>query len=309
MINRILIRIKVVQMVYSYLLDQKGKRMMEAQKELATSLDKAYELYHYLLMLPVEFVRLQEERLDNARNKYLPTDEDLNPNTKFVDNLFVKKISNCEMFKEFVKDNSISWADSEISLRLMLDKIVNSDIYQEYMDNPGTSLAEDCELWRNLLKKVVFIDENLTDALEAKSVYWNDDLDTVGTFVLKTIKRFEEEGYEELLPKYKDDEDRLFAEKLFVNAVNNKDEYMKLIDMFVSKDSWETERLAFMDIVVLLVAIAELEKVPSVPTKVTMNEFIEIAKCYSTNKSGQFVNGILNSIINYLKKEGRLFKN
>lgn len=309
MINRILIRIKVVQMVYSYLLDQKGKRMMEAQKELTTSLDKAYELYHYLLMLPVEFVRLQEERLDNARNKYLPTDEDLNPNTKFVDNLFVKKISNCEMFKEFVKDNSISWADSEISLRLMLDKIVNSDIYQEYMDKPGTSLAEDCELWRNLLKKVVFIDENLTDALEAKSVYWNDDLDTVGTFVLKTIKRFEEEGYEELLPKYKDDEDRLFAEKLFVNAVNNKDEYMKLIDMFVSKDSWETERLAFMDIVVLLVAIAELEKVPSVPTKVTMNEFIEIAKCYSTNKSGQFVNGILNSIINYLKKEGRLFKN
>lgn len=309
MINRILIRIKVVQMVYSYLLDQKGKRMMEAQKELATSLDKAYELYHYLLMLPVEFVRLQEERLDNARNKYLPTDEDLNPNTKFVDNLFVKKISNCEMFKVFVKDNSISWTDSEISLRLMLDKIVNSDIYQEYMDKPGTSLAEDCELWRNLLKKVVFIDENLTDALEAKSVYWNDDLDTVGTFVLKTIKRFEEEGYEELLPKYKDDEDRLFAEKLFVNAVNNKDEYMKLIDMFVSKDSWETERLAFMDIVVLLVAIAELEKVPSVPTKVTMNEFIEIAKCYSTNKSGQFVNGILNSIINYLKKEGRLFKN
>ncbi len=309
MINRILIRIKVVQMVYSYLLDQEGKRMSEAQKELATSLDKAYELYYYLLMLPVEFVRLQEERLDNARNKYLPTDEDLNPNTKFVDNLFVKKISGCEMFTKFVKDNNVSWADSEVSLRLMLDKIVNSDIYQEYMDKPGTSLAEDCELWRNLLKKVVFVDDNLTDALEAKSVYWNDDLDTVGTFVLKTIKRFEEEGYEELLPKYKDDEDRLFAEKLFVNAVNNKDEYMKLIDKFVSKESWDTERLAFMDIVVLLVAIAELEKVPSVPTKVTMNEFIEIAKCYSTNKSGQFVNGILNSIINYLKKDGKLFKN
>lgn len=309
MINRILIRIKVVQMVYSYLLDQEGKRMSEAQKELATSLDKAYELYYYLLMLPVEFVRLQEERLDNARNKYLPTDEDLNPNTKFVDNLFVKKISGCEMFSKFVKDNNVSWADSEVSLRLMLDKIVNSDIYQEYMDKPGTSLAEDCELWRNLLKKVVFVDDNLTDALEAKSVYWNDDLDTVGTFVLKTIKRFEEEGYEELLPKYKDDEDRLFAEKLFVNAVNNKDEYMKLIDKFVSKESWDTERLAFMDIVVLLVAIAELEKVPSVPTKVTMNEFIEIAKCYSTNKSGQFVNGILNSIINYLKKDGKLFKN
>ncbi len=309
MINRILIRIKVVQMVYSYLLDQEGKRMSEAQKELATSLDKAYELYYYLLMLPVEFVRLQEERLDNARNKYLPTDEDLNPNTKFVDNLFVKKISGCEMFTKFVKDNNVSWADSEVSLRLMLDKIVNSDIYQEYMDKPGTSLAEDCELWRNLLKKVVFVDDNLTDALEAKSVYWNDDLDTVGTFVLKTIKRFEEEGYEELLPKYKDDEDRLFAEKLFVNAVNNKDEYMKLIDKFVSKESWDTERLAFMDIVILLVAIAELEKVPSVPTKVTMNEFIEIAKCYSTNKSGQFVNGILNSIINYLKKDGKLFKN
>lgn len=309
MINRILIRIKVVQMVYSYLLDQKGKRMMEAQKELATSLDKAYELYHYLLMLPVEFVRLQEERLDNARNKYLPTDEDLNPNTKFVDNLFVKKISNCEMFKEFVKDNSISWADSEISLRLMLDKIVNSDIYQEYMDKPGTSLAEDCELWRNLLKKVVFIDENLTDALEAKSVYWNDDLDTVGTFVLKTIKRFEEKNgaKQELLPEFKDDEDQDFARRLFRRAILNSDYYRHLISE--NTKNWDLDRVAFMDVIIMQIALAEVLSFPNIPVSVSLNEYVEIAKLYSTPKSGGFINGTLDGIVNQLKKENKLTKN
>ena len=309
MINRILIRIKVVQMLYSYFLTEKEKTFVDAKKELKKSLELAYQLYNYIFVLVVDLTELQDRRLDAARNKYLPNEEDLHPNMKFVENLFIKKLRNCDSFRDYQKEHKLTWRDDDIFLKLLLDKILKSDVYANYMSKAGNEFVADCELWRDLLKKVIFVDDDFIDQLESKSVYWNDDLDTVGTFVLKTIKRFEEEGYEELLPKYKDDEDRLFAEKLFVNAVNNKDEYMKFIDMFVSKDSWETERLAFMDIVVLLVAIAELEKVPSVPTKVTMNEFIEIAKCYSTNKSGQFVNGILNSIINYLKKEGRLFKN
>lgn len=295
-------------MVYSYLISKSSKTLSDAKKEYEKSLDKAYELYYYLLLLPVELTRLQEKRLDAAKNKYLPTKEDLFPNTKFIDNSFVKTLESGEPLQEFVKDNSLSWSDCEVYLRLVLDKILNSEIYEEYMSKENSTFEEDAEFWRQLLKKIVFLDDDLTDALEEKSVYWNDDLNTVGTFVLKTIRKFGQGDYKDLLPKYKDDEDREFADILYTRSIANMDEYMKWIDMFVQKDSWETDRLAFMDVVILLVSITELLYVPSVPIVVTINEYVEIAKDYSTAKSGQFINGILIPIINYLKSEGKLQK-
>lgn len=308
MINRILIRVKAVQMVYSYLISQSVKTLDNAKKEYETSLDKAYELYYYLLSLPVELTALQEKRLEIAKNKYLPTKEDLFPNTKFIDNSFIKTLQSCVQLQEFVKEHNVSWKDSEVYLRLILDKILQSDIYSEYMSKENSTFEEDAELWRQILKKVVLPDDDLAEALEAKSVYWNDDLNTAGTFVLKTIKRIEQGDYDGLLPKFKDEEDRKYADILFSLSVANKDEYMQLIDKFVQKDLWETDRLAFMDVVILLVAITELLYVPSVPIVVTINEYVEIAKDYSTAKSGQFINGILIPIINYLKSEGRLLK-
>lgn len=295
-------------MLYAYLLSKSDMRMQDALKELRKSLDKAYELYHYLLLLPVELTRLQELRIDNARNKYLPTPEDLNPNMKFVENRFVAKMRQSEMMQEFLKTTPLSWRKNDIYLRLTLDKILNSDIYKAYMVTPQSDLASDCELWKDLMKKVIFPDDELCDVLEEESVYWNDDLETIGTFVLKTIRRFADDGYDKLLPQFKDEEDSRYSERLFRNAAEHESEYMALIDKFVEKDSWDTERLAFMDVVILLTAIAEVENEPSVPTKVTLNEYIEISKYYSTTKSGAFVNGILNSIINYLKKEGLLNK-
>lgn len=295
-------------MLYAYLLSKSDMRIQDALKELRKSLDKAYELYHYLLLLPVELTRLQELRIDNARNKYLPTPEDLNPNMKFVENRFVAKMRQSEMMQEFLKKTPLSWRKNDIYLRLTLDKILNSDIYKAYMETPQSDLASDCELWKDLMKKVIFPDDELCDVLEEESVYWNDDLETIGTFVLKTIRRFADDGYDKLLPQFKDEEDSRYSERLFRNAAEHESEYMALIDKFVVKDSWDTERLAFMDVVILLTAIAEVENEPSVPTKVTLNEYIEISKYYSTTKSGAFVNGILNSIINYLKKEGLLNK-
>lgn len=295
-------------MLYAYLLSKSDMRMQDALKELRKSLDKAYELYHYLLLLPVELTRLQELRIDNARNKYLPTPEDLNPNMKFVENRFVAKMRQSEMMQDFLKTTPLSWRKNDIYLRLTLDKILNSDIYKAYMETPQSDLASDCELWKDLMKKVIFPDDELCDVLEEESVYWNDDLETIGTFVLKTIRRFADDGYDKLLPQFKDEEDSRYSERLFRNAAEHESEYMALIDKFVVKDSWDTERLAFMDVVILLTAIAEVENEPSVPTKVTLNEYIEISKYYSTTKSGAFVNGILNSIINYLKKEGLLNK-
>ncbi len=309
MINRILIRIKVVQMVYSYLLTKNDMKLSEAIKTLSQSMDKAYELYHYLLILPIALTDLQAQRIDNARNKYLPDENDLNPNTKLVNNLFIEKLRNNEMLKEYLKELPLSWDDKDIYLRLTLDKILDSEIYKEYIEADDQTLAADCEFWREVMRHIVLVDDNLLDVLEEKSVYWNDDLETIGTFVLKTIKKFADEDYDELLPQFKDDEDRRFGEKLFRCAVDNQDEYMELIERFVKKESWDVDRLAFMDVVILLVAIAEVENVPSVPTRVTLNEYIEIAKYYSTQKSGQFVNGILNAIIVSLKKDGLLTKN
>ena len=242
-------------MLYAYLLSKSDMRMQDALKELRKSLDKAYELYHYLLLLPVELTRLQELRIDNARNKYLPTPEDLNPNMKFVENRFVAKMRQSEMMQEFLKTTPLSWRKNDIYLRLTLDKILNSDIYKAYMETPQSDLASDCELWKDLMKKVIFPDDELCDVLEEESVYWNDDLETIGTFVLKTIRRFADDGYDKLLPQFKDEEDSRYSERLFRNAAEHESEYMALIDKFVVKDSWDTERLAFMDVVILLTAM------------------------------------------------------
>ena len=296
-------------MVYSYLLTQKDTSLREALKTLMQSMDKSYELYHSLLYLPVELTRLQELRLDNAKHKYLPSEEDLNPNMKFVENRFVAKMQENPMMQEYMKAVPFSWSENEVFMRMILDRILNSEVYATYMAGGESDLAADCEFWRDVMRKEILSDENLAEILEEKSVFWNDDLDVIGTFVLKTIKRFGEEGYNELLPQFKDDEDREYAEQLFLLSIENKERYMELLKQFVDKNSWDVDRLAFMDVVILLVALAEVEYVPSVPTKVTLNEYIEIAKYYSTAKSGQFVNGILNSIIIYLKKEGRLNKN
>ena len=172
MINRVLIRIKVVQMVYSYLLTKDGMKMSEALKTLSQSMDKSYELYHYLLILPIALTNLQEQRLDNARNKYLPDEADLNPNTKFIDNLFIAKLRDNEMLNEYLKALPLSWDSEEIYLRLALDKILNSEIYSDYMADENRSLAADCEFWREVMRKIVLVDENLSDVLEAKSIYW-----------------------------------------------------------------------------------------------------------------------------------------
>ena len=305
MINRILIRIKVVQMLYSYFLTQEEKSFVDAKKELKKSLEMAYRLYNYIFVLMVDS---QDRRLDAARNKYLPSEEDLHPNMKFVNNLFIKKLRASSAYTEYQKENKLTWHDDDIFLKLLLDKVVKSEIYADYMSKPGNDFVADCELWRDLLKKVVLVDDDFVDQLESKSVYWNDDLETIGTFVLKTIKRFETNSEKAFMPMYKDEEDSLFGEQLFSQAVMGRERCDNLINRFIVTENWDADRVAFMDRVVMDVAITEVLNYPAIPTRVTLNEYIEIAKYYSTPRSGQFVNGILNSIINYLKEERIIVK-
>ena len=202
------------------------------------------------------------------------------------------------------------WADEPALIKKLLDNILASDTYREYMESPERSYEGDCNLWRNLLKNVIINSDDLAEELENRSIFWNDDLEIMATFVLKTIGHFAKNPDEpvELLPEYKDEEDASFGAELFSLAVENRELYREYIDKFINGSQWDPERLAFTDIVILITAITELLNFPSIPVPVTLNEYIEIANYYSTARSGQFINGVLYSIVNYLKEEGKLLK-
>lgn len=282
----------------------------QAKKSLNDSLEKAYELYHALLMLPVYITDMEAERIENAKTKYCPSDNELNPNMRFVENRFIEAIRNNPDMEEYMKKHPISWEGDYFMLKDVMDKIRESEAYRNYMEAETTDMEADCELWRTLMRTVVLPSDALAEALESKSVYWNDDLTIMGTFVLKTIKHFaqSEGGHVALLPIYKDEEDAKFGPDLFLNAIKERDLYRSYIDRFINASSWDPERIAFMDIVILTTAITELEKFPNIPLAVTMNEYIEIANYYSAPRSGQFINGILYSVANYLREEGKIVK-
>lgn len=309
MINRVLIRAKVVQMLYAYMVSKDSMTLTTAKKELTKSLDKSYELYNALLKLMIELTDVQDLRLDEAKHKFLPTEDDLNPNMRFVENEFVKRLRADQTLADFVDDKKINWRDDELFVRLLLDKILRSEEYQEYMEMPKTSLVRDGEVWYQLMKKVVLPDENLLEHLQSMSVYYtDDDLQIMGQFVMKTIRRFEDEESEPVLPQYKNDDDSKFGEQLFSKAVAEMDENNSYIDQFVKTEKWDVERIALMDRVVMCTALTEIRNYPSIPVNVSLNEYIELAKDYSTPRSGQFVNGILNAVVNKLRADKVIIK-
>lgn len=309
MINRVLIRAKVVQMLYAYMVSKDSMTLTTAKKELTKSLDKSYELYNALLKLMIELTDVQDLRLDEAKHKFLPTEEDLNPNMRFVENEFVKRLRADQTLADFVDDKKINWRDDELFVRLLLDKILRSEEYQEYMEMPKTSLVRDGEVWYQLMKKVVLPDENLLEHLQSMSVYYtDDDLQIMGQFVMKTIRCFEDEEAQPILPQYKNDDDSKFGEQLFSKAVAEMEENNSYIDQFVKTEKWDVERIALMDRVVMCTALTEIRNYPSIPVNVSLNEYIELAKDYSTPRSGQFVNGILNAVVNKLRADKVIIK-
>lgn len=309
MINRVLIRAKVVQMLYAYMVSKDSMTLTTAKKELTKSLDKSYELYNALLKLMIELTDVQDLRLDEAKHKFLPTEEDLNPNMRFVENEFVKRLRADQTLADFVDDKKINWRDDELFVRLLLDKILRSEEYQEYMEMPKTSLVRDGEVWYQLMKKVVLPDENLLEHLQSMSVYYtDDDLQIIGQFVMKTIRRFEDEEAQPILPQYKNDDDSKFGEQLFSKAVAEMEENNSYIDQFVKTEKWDVERIALMDRVEMCTALTEIRNYPSIPVNVSLNEYIELAKDYSTPRSGQFVNGILNAVVNKLRADKVIIK-
>ncbi len=308
MINRVLIRLKIIQIVYAYY--QNGSKNLDsAEKELFFSLSKAYDLYIFLLMLVVSLTEYAQDRIDAAKSKMAPTAEELHPNMKFVKNKFVEQLVTNKQLIDFVVDQKrVRESDGEI-VKDLYDKIVESDIYKEYMASADDSYEADRELWRKLYKTFISNNVALDAYLEDQSLYWNDDKEIVDSFVLKTIKRFDpKNGADQpLIPEFKDDEDKEFARRLFRRAILNCDYYRHLISENIR--NWDLDRVAFMDVIVMQCALAEIMSFPNIPISVSLNEYVDIAKVYSTAKSGSFVNGTLDGIVNQLKKEGKLMKN
>lgn len=284
--------------------------LADCRRDLTRSLDKAYELYHALLWLPVELTRAQELRLEAAKEKFLPTPEEQNPDMRFVQNKYVEAIAANPDMEAFLKACPVAWADDPLLIQRLLDLVLRSDVYAAYMATPGEkTMAEDCDLWRSLLKNVIVPSDDLADDLESKSIYWNDDLEVMASFALKTIRTVAKDGAgTKLLPQYKDDEDAAFGAELFNDAVAHCAEYREWIDEFINTKKWDVERVALMDVVILYTALAEVLNFPSIPLTVTANEYVEIANRYSNPRSGSFVNGMLAAITEKLRSEGRLHK-
>lgn len=285
---------------------------LKARNDLKASLDQAYKLYLAMFALIVDLTQEQQDRIEAAKSKYIVSSEDLNPNTRLVDNRFAAYLRENPVLAKFVEDNKFSWVSSPGLLKSLLDSILASDLYREYVESPRDDWHTDCEFWRSVMRSVVLPSDSLDEAMEALSIYWNDDIAIIGTFVLKSIRRFgqaeeSEAGNVEFMPQFKDEEDADFGSALFTFAVENREKYRGYIDNFISRD-WDPDRLAFMDIVIMITAIAEIENFPAIPIPVSLNEYIEIANNYSTRRSGSFINGILYSVVKKLVEEGQLSK-
>lgn len=306
MINRELIRIKTVQLTYAYY--QNGSKNIDtAEKELIFSLSKAYDLYNYMLALIVAITRESRRHLEVAEARAQREGTPM-PSRKFADNRFALQLEQNKMLQDFMETQKKTWNDEPEFLKKIYTQITDSALYKEYMESDEDDYQADRELWRKLYKTLIAYNSDLDSLLEEQSLYWNDDKEVVDTFVLKTIKRFDEKksSAQELLPEYDSEEDQEYARKLFRSTIMNADEYQHY--MSEASRNWDFSRLAYMDIVIMQIAIAEMLTFPSIPISVTINEYVELAKLYSTPKSGGYINGMLDAIAHHLVRAGKMLK-
>jgi len=303
MISRRLLRIKALMALYAFN-RREDSSIAQAEKELVFSIEKTYDLYHYLLLLVLEVAAVAEEKIDQALQKRMPTPEDLNPKRRFVDNLVIAQLRNNMSFNRYISSRKLSWVNFPHIPRLMYNKMTSWDRYEEYMSSESHNYLSDRKLVIDLVTKLFAANEDLESNFEEQSIYWNDDTEYVSVMIEKTLKKFKSGNGEEaeIMPLFKNKEDEDFVKLLFRKAVMNSKSYSELIDR--NTTNWEVERIALMDILVMQLAIAEIIEFPEIPVKVTLNEYIEIAKYYCTPKSSTFVNGILDNIVKEIREKG-----
>jgi N utilization substance protein B len=282
---------------------------IQAKKLMMQKVDKIYDLYVFYLLVFTELVEKGEDRIEGNKEKMRPSDQDLAPNMKFVNNRMVKKLSESNELRKISEDRKVNWDSDEQKemMRKLYYVVMDTDIYQDFMMSSEDSFEADKRFTLDLFKDLVANHEPILNFFEEKSVDWLDDIDQVCKGILKTFNGMKEGEELNLISLHKDDkEDKDFVATLFKTTVQENDENLALIDSLTS--NWEVERIAKMDLILMSLAISELKEFKSIPKKVTLNEYIEISKFYSTPKSSTFINGILDKAITKLEKDGSIKK-
>jgi N utilization substance protein B len=303
MISRRLLRIKALMALYAF--NRRDDDDLEhAETELMFSINKTYELYHYMILLVLEIADIALEKIDLALQKYIPSDDDLNPKRRFVDNQVVAQLRKNTSLNNYISSNKLSWINNSHIPRILYNKMIAWDAYEEYISSETNNYQSDKKFIIRVITELFAGSDDLQSNLEEQSIFWNDDMEYIMAMLEKTFKKFRADSGEDcqLMPLFKNEEDREFVKILFRKAVLNGEKYSALIDK--NTTNWEVERIALMDILVMQLALAEIMEFPEIPVKVTLNEYIEIAKYYCTSKSSTFVNGILDKIVKEIREEG-----
>lgn len=313
MLNRRILRIKAFKVLYANILAGNSS-LAQAETQLDQSCEATRDLYLYMLSVVPALTQIARERLEAAKNKLRPTEEDLNPNMKFADNALAKLIAEDVDLNKLLAKKKYSWAQYDLILKKVMTSVASKEYFQKYMDSDKVSLAEDCKLFTKIFEEE-FVDlEELEMMLEEKSLYWNDDLAYALTWCCRSFNDFAAGKSWSMLPLYQSDmlegpdveSDNRFVHKLLQTSYAAYDKYAEMVAESVS--GWERERLFSTDVVLIAMGLSEAVAFPEIPVKVTLNEYVEIAKFYGTPKSRAFVNGLLDRLIQKLAEEGAIVK-
>lgn len=306
MLSRRLLRIKAVKALYAHL-KAEADNMIASEKSMMTAIDKTYDLYFQMMVLPVELARYAEQRQELGKQKKLPAHEDLNPNTRFVDNTVIRLIADSDSVNDRLAARKLGWSRYPELIRTLYNQLIATDYYQAYMNAPESSFKADVELLSTFFERELQECPQLDDVLEEQSILWNDDLGFVLALLIRTLSNTRQSHTEiKMSPEFKSDEDIDFVKTLFEKTLINYNERLDYIEKFTR--NWDVDRIVFMDNLIMATAITELISFPSIPIKVTLDEYIDIAKFYSTPGSSPFINGVLDKVVETLSAEGKLKK-
>lgn len=308
MTSRRLIRIKVLQLLYAFS-KKESASLAEVERDLLQSISKSTDLYYETLLLLTEIRHKAFLKIDTARNRRLASNVDLNPNTRFIENPVFGIIEKNKKFQYYLNNNLISWNDNQEIVLYFYNKLLEWPTYQKYMHQKEVTFEMHKKLVLDIFSELIIQDDMFYQTLEEKNIFWNDDFELVLSIVYKTLWHIRENMNEDddiLYPIYKPQEDAEFARTLMRKAFIEYDKNIQLVDKFTY--NWELDRISDMDKLIMSCAIAELKNFPSIPVKVTLDEYIEISKTYSSPKSGAFINGVLDKTVALLKDSNEIVK-
>ncbi len=313
MLNRRILRIKAFKVLYSCALAE-NMALAQAEAQLELSCEATRDLYIYMLGIVSPLTKIAQDRIEASKAKFNPTEEERNPNMKFAENSLARLLDEDADFQKIFKKKKLDWSQYDLVLKKIMTSIVSKDYYKEYMASEERSLAEDCKLFTRIYEEEFVDSEELERILEDQSLYWNDDLAYSLTWCCKTLKGLAKGERWNLLPLYQSEmlkgegveSDKLFVRKLLQASFSAYDKYSAMVAESVS--GWEKERLFSTDVVLIVMGLAEAVTFPSIPVKVTINEYVEISKFYGTLKSTSFVNGLLDKLIQQLANDGQINK-